>query len=159
MQLTRFTDIGLRVVMRLAVTDERDSTTTSFTTRQLADELAVPYTHVAKVVGRLSEMGVVHARRGRSGGLGITELGREARIGWLAGTLEGDGEVVDCNGPQPCPLRGACRLRGALATARAAFFASLDDHTVGDLVSSPTAGVLLSLAPPVRTDAAHRHAE
>ncbi len=150
MQLTRFTDIGLRVVMRLAVTDrpsddETDPSATPLTTRQLADELAVPYTHVAKVVGRLSELGVVHARRGRSGGLAITELGLDARIGWLASALEGDGEVVDCNGPQPCPLRRACRLRGALARAQQAFFASLDDYTVADVAAEPTASVLLTL--------------
>ncbi|MGC4964102.1 RrF2 family transcriptional regulator [Gordonia sp. DT218] len=146
MQLTRFTDIGLRVVMRLAVPIENSTTTTPMTTRQLANELAVPYTHIAKVVGRLSEMGVVHARRGRAGGLAITALGRDARIGWLASTLEGDGEVVDCDGPQPCPLRNACRLRGALARARVAFFESLDDHSVADLIHEPTAAVLLSLA-------------
>lgn len=159
MQLTRFTDIGLRVVMRLAASGENDATPNTLTTRQLAHELAVPYTHVAKVVGRLSEMGVVHARRGRSGGLGITDLGREARVGWLAGTLEGDGEVVDCDGPQPCPLRGACRLRGVLATARAAFFSSLDEHTVADLVRAPTGGVLLSLNPPAPADRPTRLAE
>ncbi|MFW0787979.1 Rrf2 family transcriptional regulator [Gordonia sp. CPCC 206044] len=150
MQLTRFTDIGLRVVMRLAVAGESPSATTPMTatpltTRALANELAVPYTHVAKVVGRLSEMGVVHARRGRSGGLAITELGRDAQVGWLARSLEGEDEVIDCEGPQPCPLRHACRLRGALARARNAFFASLDDETVADLVREPTAGVLLSL--------------
>lgn len=147
MQLTRFTDIGLRVVMRLAVAGENDSDPTVLTTKTLAAELAVPYTHVAKVVGRLSEMGVVHARRGRSGGLAITDLGREARVGWLAQSLEGTGEVVDCEGPQPCPLRNACRLRGALARARAAFFTSLDNQTVADLVSEPTTAVLLSLTP------------
>ncbi|MYR06001.1 transcriptional regulator [Gordonia sp. SID5947] len=153
MQLTRFTDIGLRVVMRLAVAGENHTAPTPMTTRQLSDELAVPYTHVAKVVGRLSEMGVVHARRGRTGGLAITDLGRDARVGWLTSTLEGDGEVVDCDRPQPCPLRSACRLRGALARARAAFFASLDDQTVADLVHEPTAAVLLSLSPPRRPDA------
>lgn len=154
MQLTRFTDIGLRVVMRLAVADESRSATTpepairsaaTLTTKDLAGELAVPYSHVAKVVGRLSEMGVVHARRGRFGGLAITDLGRDARIGWLARTLEGEGEVVDCNGPVPCPLRHGCRLRGALARARSAFFASLDEETVADLVAEPTTSVLLSL--------------
>lgn len=159
MQLTRFTDIGLRVVMRLAVTGETDSTTMPLTTRKLADELAVPYSHVAKVVGRLSEMGVLHARRGRSGGLGITDLGREAHIGWLAGTLEGDGEVVDCDGPAPCPLRGACRLRDALVKARTAFFTSLDEYTVADLIGSPTRGVLLRLAAPTGLDSPHSFAE
>ncbi|MXP22565.1 transcriptional regulator [Gordonia sp. HNM0687] len=147
MQLTRFTDIGLRVVMRLAVAGENDADTTVLTTKTLAAELAVPYTHVAKVVGRLSEMGVVHARRGRSGGLAITDLGQGARVGWLASSLEGTGEVVDCEGPQPCPLRRACRLRGALARARTAFFTSLDEQTVADLVREPTTAVLLSLTP------------
>ena len=80
MQLTRFTDIGLRVVMRL-VTAPADTTLTS---RDLAAELAVPYTHVAKVVSRLSELGVIHSRRGRSGGIAVTELGRTAHVGWLA---------------------------------------------------------------------------
>lgn len=140
MQLTRFTDIGLRVVMRLAVAEGE-----SMTTRTLAEDLAVPYTHVTKVVVRLSELGIVHSRRGRNGGLVITELGRSAQIGWLASRLEGDGEVVDCDGATPCPLRHACRLRGALAAARRAFFTSLDDHCVGDLVADPTGAVLLTL--------------
>ncbi|MCH5644164.1 MULTISPECIES: Rrf2 family transcriptional regulator [unclassified Gordonia (in: high G+C Gram-positive bacteria)] len=157
MQLTRFTDIGLRVVMRLAAADRADSKKHSdrrtLTTRDLATELSVPYTHVAKVVSRLSEMGVVHSRRGRSGGLMITELGRDARVGWLAETLEGPGEVVDCNSPEPCPLRGACRLRGALAQARTAFFRSLDDQVIADLVADPTGAVLLALrAPQVTPD-------
>ncbi|MCZ4535313.1 Rrf2 family transcriptional regulator [Gordonia terrae] len=147
MQLTRFTDIGLRVVMRLAVADQGGSVATALTTKDLARELAVPYTHVAKVVGRLSEMGVVHARRGRTGGLTITELGRDARVGWLARSLEGDGEVVECEGAQPCPLRNACRLRGSLARAVTAFYESLDTETVADLAREPTSAVLLSLTP------------
>lgn len=142
MQLTRFTDIGLRVVMRLAVDDD------PLTTRTLADELAVPYTHVTKVVRRLGEMGVVHTRRGRNGGLAITDLGRGAPVGWLARTLEGAGEVVECEGTQPCPLRDGCRLRGALAAAQAAFYRSLDEHTVADLTDPPTRAVLLTLKHP-----------
>ena len=147
MQLTRFTDIGLRVVMRL-VTAPAD---TALTSRDLAEELAVPYTHVAKVVSRLSELGIVHSRRGRTGGVAITELGRTARVGWLARKLEGDGEVVDCAGPQPCPLKGNCRLRGALAQAQRAFYAALDEHTIDELTAPPTRGTLLSLEKSTRT--------
>ena len=147
MQLTRFTDIGLRVVMRL-VTAPADTTLTS---RDLAAELAVPYTHVAKVVSRLSELGIIHSRRGRAGGIAITELGRSAQVGWLARRLEGDGEVVDCEGPQPCPLKGNCRLRGALAQAQRAFYASLDEHTIDELTAPPTWVTLLNLGKPSRT--------
>lgn len=150
MQLTRFTDIGLRIVMRLAV--DRDPSAGPITSRRLAEELEVPYTHVAKVVGRLCELGVVHSRRGRGGGLIITELGSSARLGWLAGILEGPGEMVECEGAQPCPLRRNCRLRGALGRARQAFFDSLDSLTVGDLVEEPMTAVLLNLRPPVGVD-------
>lgn len=138
MQLTRFTDIGLRVLMRLAA----GSGEGTHTARGLAGELAVPQTHVAKVVSRLSEMGVVHARRGRSGGLTITPLGRTAGVGWVTRRLEGDDEVVDCDRPVPCPLAPVCRLRGALAAAQHAFYESLDTLTVDDLVAGGGAALL-----------------
>lgn len=154
MQLTRFTDIGLRVVMRLATMPDASSTT-----RDLAGQLAVPYTHVAKVVVRLAELGVVHSRRGRNGGLVITDLGRTARVGWLALRLEGEGEVVDCEGDTPCPLRGNCRLRGALAAARRAFFTALDDYTIDELVADPTGAVLLTLDMPTPSAASRRTAD
>ncbi|MFT3662592.1 MAG: Rrf2 family transcriptional regulator [Gordonia sp. (in: high G+C Gram-positive bacteria)] len=142
MQLTRFTDIGLRVLMRLAA----DSGERTHTARGLAEELGVPYTHVAKVVSRLSEIGVVHSRRGRSGGLTITALGRTAGVGWVTRELEGDAPVVDCDGPVPCPLKGGCRLRGALARAQNAFYESLDSLTVAEIAG---AAQVLVLAPPV----------
>ena len=80
MQLTQFTDLGLRVVMRLAVLDADASPST----RDVAEQLNVSYSHATKVVTRLGELGIVTTRRGRGGGLSITELGRTATIGWLA---------------------------------------------------------------------------
>ena len=56
MRLTTFTDLSLRIVMRLAVAGEE-----TLTTRSVAGMLAVPYTHAAKAVARLSEMGLVEA--------------------------------------------------------------------------------------------------
>lgn len=142
MQLTRFTDIGLRVLMRLA----SDDGATTRTARDLAAELELPRTHVSKVVSRLSEIGVVHSRRGRDGGLTITPLGRTARLGWLTRTLEGDDELVECTPPSgPCPLLRTCRLRGALARAQEAFYASLDTLTVADLTVPSAATAVLPL--------------
>ncbi|MEV0767630.1 RrF2 family transcriptional regulator [Nocardia salmonicida] len=141
MQLTRFTDLGLRVVMRLAVVGNGDRPGS----REIADELAVSYAHVAKVITRLAELGIVDARRGRRGGLAITELGRDASVGWLVRRLEGEGEVVECEGAHPCPLRTGCLLRSALRNAQEAFFASLDTLTIEDLTRNPTRTVLLAL--------------
>ncbi|MCX4691074.1 Rrf2 family transcriptional regulator [Streptomyces sp. NBC_01408] len=144
MRLTRFTDLALRVLMRLAVTDAGE--TSLPTTRDVAAGMAVPYTHTAKAVARLQHLGLVEARRGRGGGLALTAAGRAASVGGLVRELEGAGDVVECEGSTPCPLRGACVLRGALRRAQEAFFASLDPLTVNDLVATPTGPLLVSLS-------------
>lgn len=127
--------------MRLAVSEEDGP----LTTREVAEAVAVPATHMAKAITRLQHLGVVEARRGRGGGLQLTRLGRRASVGWLVRELEGEGEVVACEGDVPCPLRGACRLRRALRDAQEAFYAALDPLTVDDLVTSPTGPVLVGL--------------
>ncbi|MFJ3933405.1 MULTISPECIES: nitric oxide-sensing transcriptional repressor NsrR [unclassified Streptomyces] len=142
MRLTKFTDLALRAVMRLAVV--RDGSPVS-TTREVAEAMNVPYAHMAKAVARLQHLGVVEARRGRGGGLALSALGRRASVGWLVRELEGEGEVVTCEGDAPCPLRGACRLRRALREAQEAFYATLDPLTVEDVVASPTGPVLVGL--------------
>ncbi|MBB5122613.1 transcriptional regulator [Streptomyces eurocidicus] len=141
MRLTKSTDIALRMAMRLAVTGENDAPTT----REVAGAVGVPYTHAAKVVSRLQHLGVVEARRGRGGGLTLTAAGRTGSVGRLVRELEGTGDVVGCEDDPPCPLAGACRLRGALRAAQEAFYATLDPYTVEDLVARPTGPVLLSL--------------
>lgn len=142
MRLTKGTDLALRVAMRLAVLDEASAPTT----REVADAVAVPYSHAAKVVTRLRHLGVVEARRGRGGGLALTSAGRAGSLGWLVRELEGVGDVVGCEDDPPCPLRAACRLRAALRTAQDAFYATLDPLTIDDLVTSPTGPILLSLS-------------
>ncbi|WP_030859260.1 RrF2 family transcriptional regulator [Streptomyces sp. NRRL S-37] len=145
MRLLRSTDLALRVLMRLAVAG--DSTPT---TRDVAEAMDVPYTHAAKVVAELQHMGLLTARRGRGGGLGLTEEGRTASVGAVVRAFEGEGDVVDCEGTatsSPCPLNSACRLRGALRGAQEAFFASLDPVTVADIVSAPTGPLLLGISP------------
>ncbi|MEU6426528.1 Rrf2 family transcriptional regulator [Microbispora sp. NPDC046973] len=142
MRLTKFTDLALRVTMRLAVLEPG----ASLTTRQVADAMAIPYNHTAKAIARLQHLGVVEARRGRGGGLELTEFGRKASIGWLVRELEGEEEVVTCEGEIPCPLRAVCSLRGALRAAQQAFYASLDPITVDQLASASTRPVLLSLS-------------
>ncbi|MBH1938328.1 Rrf2 family transcriptional regulator [Streptomyces sp. AV19] len=142
MRLTKSTDIALRIAMRLAVADDTEAAPT---TREVAAAMGVPYTHAAKVVSRLTHLGVVEARRGRGGGLALTTAGLTGSLGRLVRELEGSGDVVGCEDDPPCPLRAACRLRGALREAQEAFFAHLDPLTVQDLVGRPTGPVLLSL--------------
>ncbi|MEV7500606.1 Rrf2 family transcriptional regulator [Streptomyces sp. NPDC093018] len=145
MRLLRSTDLALRILMRLAV-----STEDTPATRKVAEDMGVPYTHAAKVVAELQHLGLVDARRGRGGGLALTERGRTASVGAIVRTFEGDDEVVECEGATPCPLRSDCRLRGALRRAQEAFYGSLDPITLDQIVRDPTGPVLLgiSMRPP-----------
>ena len=57
--------------------------------------------------------------------------------------LEGDREVIECGGDDPCPLLAACRLRKALADAKEAFYRELDRYTITDLAAPPLPLVFL----------------
>jgi Rrf2 family nitric oxide-sensitive transcriptional repressor len=103
---------------------------------------------MAKAISHLQHLGVIEAHRGRNGGLTLTERGRSVGVGTLVRALEGDREAVACEGNTPCPLAEGCRLRHALRKAQAAFYTSLDQFTVNDLITSPAGPVLLSLGGP-----------
>jgi Rrf2 family nitric oxide-sensitive transcriptional repressor len=142
MQMTRFTDLGLRTLMLLA---SAESTGRRVTTRTIAVGANASENHVAKAVSRLAELGMVHARRGRVGGVVLTDAGRNASIGALVRELEGDREVIECGGENPCPLIAACRLRRALAEAKEAFYRELDRYTVTDLSGGIGLPIVLQL--------------
>ena len=59
MRLTSFTDYGLRMLMRMASEPER-----AFTTAEFAAEFVLSRNHLAKIMQRLSQGGLVETRRG-----------------------------------------------------------------------------------------------
>lgn len=142
--ISRHSDLALRTLMLLAVGD-RDGD--RMTAGAIASSVNASPSHIAKIVSRLVSLEVIASRRGRGGGLQITDSGRATSVGELLRTLEGPGETVECEGEQPCPLSGNCRLRHGFAQAREAFFATLEPLTVEDIVHSPTRQVLLTLEP------------
>lgn len=143
MRLTKATDLALRLMMRLAAQGHEDAPTT----REVAAAVGVPHSYAAKVVTRLSHLGVVEAHRGRGGGLALTAAGRTGSLGALVRELEGEGDVVGCEDEPPCPIRTACRLRSALRQAQEAFYAHLDPISVADLVADSAGPALLALTP------------
>jgi Rrf2 family nitric oxide-sensitive transcriptional repressor len=130
MRLTVHTDFALRMLMTLAVIDDR-----VVTIDELARRHRVSKNHLMKVAQTLVGLGLVQSVRGRAGGLRLARDPRDVRIGAVVRLLEDDMRLVEClgEGPAGCVLVGACRLTRAMAQAVEAFLAELDKLTLADL--------------------------
>lgn len=129
MQLTQFSDIGLRLLMYLA---QEQRETPTITLAEVSSQFAIPRNHLAKVAGKLVKGGWVEAIRGRSGGLRLAINPSNIRLGQVLRLLECHTELIDCEKLQ-CKLNKGCELRFTLASAYEAFFNALDQHTLADV--------------------------
>lgn len=142
MRLTRFSDLGLRVLMYL-VRSERAQP--PITVAEIASQFDVPKNHLVKVVGLLAKRGWLVATRGRSGGLQLNVQPQALKLGGVLRALEGDDEeLVDCDG-QACILSGDCRLREALHRAHLEFYAAMDQYTLADIANGNTGARISTL--------------
>ncbi|AUN93713.1 RrF2 family transcriptional regulator [Pseudazoarcus pumilus] len=140
MQLNRFTDYGLRVLMYLHGCDADELVTIE----SIARRFEIPQNHLNKVVQRMVRVGWVHSRPGRHGGIRLADRETSLRLGDVLRELEGHPSLVNCTEP-PCPLRGGCRLKQALDGGRDAFYADMNRHTLADLVHPPTHDLIAAL--------------
>lgn len=104
--------------------------------QEVAESCNVSENHLAQVINGLSHKGFVITLRGRNGGLRLSRPMQEIGVGAVARAFEGGVPVAECfaTSRNTCPLAPACRLRLALARAVAAFYESLDELTIADLV-------------------------
>lgn len=134
MRLTRFSDIGLRVLIYLARSGSRPG---PVTVAEIGEQFDIPVNHLVKVVGHLARAGWVRATRGRNGGLRLAADPATLKIGVVLRDLEGDNELVDCVGTR-CGLALDCQLRDALKAALRAFYDSMDRHSLLDITGGNT---------------------
>ncbi len=131
MRLTSFTDYGLRALMRIASEPGR-----GFSTADLAEEFGLSRHHLAKIVQRLVQGGILTTRRGGGGGATLARPAAEIRLGAVVRLLEaGSNGLVDCLSPggPACTLDGCCGLKSRLRRAETAFMAELDRSTLADI--------------------------
>ncbi|NUP58534.1 MAG: Rrf2 family transcriptional regulator [Pseudarthrobacter sp.] len=130
MKINAFADVSLRALMVLAAIPDG----TLLTTQSIADSVGTPYNHVSKAMAKLRSMGLIEVVRGRSGGSRLSHAGRIATVGQILRELDTRSDPAECVSPAGnCPLINECRLRGALARAREAFYSELDSVVIGEL--------------------------
>ncbi|MEY4199371.1 MAG: HTH-type transcriptional repressor NsrR [Verrucomicrobiota bacterium] len=133
MKLSLFSDYSLRILMFAAIKGE------SFRVDEVTAAYGISRNHVAKVIHTLAQLGYLETRRGRGGGIQLARPAGEIHIGKLVRQTEDQPVIVECFDPatNTCPISGSCLLKGVLAQAVNAFYATLDRHTLQELVSGP----------------------
>ena len=128
MQLTKHTDISLRVLMHLAAFPDELGTV-----RDIAERYKVSRNHLVKVVHRLVNLGYLKSVQGRGGGITLARPAGDIVVGRVVRDTEATLEVIDC-AKTDCPLLPGCLLKRALNKATREFLKTLDRYTVADLV-------------------------
>ncbi|WP_028766641.1 Rrf2 family transcriptional regulator [Shewanella fidelis] len=132
MQLTRYTDYGLRTLMYLALNSERESL---FRISEITEVFDLSANHISKVVHHLGKLGYLQTVRGKSGGFKLAKSASEINIGQVVRSLENSLAPIDCTKPY-CLFTPACKLKGVLGEAVNAYLAVLDGYTLEMIVAN-----------------------
>jgi Rrf2 family nitric oxide-sensitive transcriptional repressor len=132
MHITRYTDYSLRVLMYLAINQDRLSTI-----NEIAQSYAISKNHLMKIVQQLNLKGYLLAIRGKNGGIKLNRLPSDINIGELVREIEDKNKLVECFGENnQCVITPSCQLKGIFAEAQESFFKVLDNYTLQDLAGA-----------------------
>lgn len=132
MQLTRYSDYGLRVLIYLSVRPDRLATI-----EEISMAYGISRAHLMKVVHHLGRAGFLNTLRGRGGGLALARPPDEINVGDVVRHTEDRMDLVECFDPERshCRIEPVCGLRGVLEEALDAFLDTLDRYTLADLIA------------------------
>lgn len=137
MQLTRYTDYALRVMMHVASQQEGRLSSIA----EIAAMHNISKNNLMKVVQHLGQGGFLHTVRGRNGGLRLGRLPEQITLGQIVRYTEKNFDLVECGG---CILIGTCTLPRILCEAAQAFLEVLDKRTLADVLVKPEASLLFN---------------
>lgn len=131
MQLTQFTDYGLRSLMYLAAhSDKRCSV------REIAEYYGISRNHLVKVIHRLVQLEYIASNKGKGGGIKLKLEAHGLKLGDLVQKLEPNMHLVECfdHEKNTCKVVAGCRLKHYLLEANQAFIQVLNGYTLADAV-------------------------
>ena len=134
MKLNAKTDFLYRSMIYVALHQDR-----LVTAKEISEAYDLSHNHIAKVIKELVSAGMLEGVRGRGGGVRLLKSAADIKLGEIMGLAEGKSSIVDCkNGiGGPCRIASACRLKGVLDEAQAAFFEVLNSYSLASLIEEP----------------------
>lgn len=131
MRLTTYTDYALRVLMFVALKEDKLTTIS-----EISNAYGVSRNHLMKVVHGLGAAGYLETIRGKNGGLRLARPAEKINVGRIVRECEENTVLVECfqKAGGNCRIEEACILRKVLQNALTAFFRELDQYTLQDLI-------------------------
>lgn len=140
MQLSKFTDLGIRVLLLLSSTKG-----TPLTIADVADRLSVSKNHLTKIVHFMSKQKWLLTVRGKNGGIQLANSPETYKVGYLIRVLEENINtnrcIVNCHTPR-CVLTPACQLPTFLDAAMNQFYNYLDQYHLLDILHRPIENII-----------------
>ena len=92
-----------------------------------------------KITNRLSEGGFIDTTRGAKGGIRLSKPASAINLAAVVRLTESGSDLVECFNPatNTCVIVEACELKHVLHKALGAFYESLAQVTLADLVAHP----------------------
>ena len=130
MQITRYTDYSLRVLIYLGLREEEQ-----VTIQAIADSYKISKNHLMKIVQELNLQGYVLAVRGKNGGLKLNMKAKDINIGKLVRQIEQNTKLIECfSSKNECVITPYCQLKHIFYGALESFYQYLENYTLADLL-------------------------
>ena len=130
MQLTKFTDYSLRVLLYLGQNQDK-----RITIDDISKHYHLSRNHLMKIVHNLSLAGFIQSARGRSGGLMLGAPANSITIADVIQHTEKNLELVECfETGSVCMLESDCVLKYVLHRAQDSFMEVLSLFTLADIL-------------------------
>ncbi|MFC2948793.1 Rrf2 family transcriptional regulator [Virgibacillus sediminis] len=134
MQLKKYTDYALRVLIFTGLKSERELANI----KEIGTVFDISQHHLGKVVHELTKLGLLETIRGRNGGIRLAKPPEEINVGLVVRQMENDFHLLECfeNGTDHCVISPACTLKYTVNKALHAFFKVLEEYTIKDLIKN-----------------------
>lgn len=134
MNITRYTDYSLRILMYLGINQDR-----LVTIQEISEQYQISKNHLMKIVQELNAKDYIIAIRGKNGGLKLKGEPDSINIGALVKDLEQDFSLVECfTNKNACVIAPACQLKAIFSEALDEFLTTLNQYTLADLLPNKT---------------------
>jgi Rrf2 family nitric oxide-sensitive transcriptional repressor len=129
MQLTNFTDYGIRCLIYLASNQDKISSV-----KEIALYHNLSTNHLVKIVHKLVQLGYISSRKGKGGGIKLASSPSQIKLGDIIEQLEPSMDIVECFNlsTNRCRIIKSCNLKHYLKEANTSFIRTLNNYTLDD---------------------------